>query len=84
MVGTCGESHRGQSRRRWTDDVKDITVESLIDLLTAAKDLDKRRTMTSTITRNRPQLDGTMEKLFNTIMTITAICMNKNKCVAIH
>ena len=60
MLGMgAGQRKRGRPRRRWMDEVKDITGKSLQELKEMARDRDMWRIMVRAVTKGRMRPDGT-------------------------
>ena len=54
-----GSRARGRPRSRWLDDLKKAACMTLPELLDAARDRDRWRTISSMIAKSRPRLGGT-------------------------
>ncbi|GFS13290.1 hypothetical protein ElyMa_003133400 [Elysia marginata] len=56
-----GGRRRGRPCMRWKDDIKTVTGLTLSELIRAVENRDHWRQLITTITRNRPRLDGTSD-----------------------
>ncbi|GFS09805.1 endonuclease-reverse transcriptase [Elysia marginata] len=54
-----GGRRRGRPCKRWKDDIKTVTGFTLSELVRAVENRDNWRQLITTITRCRPQIDGT-------------------------